>query len=96
MLDQIRSTIRRIPKGKGSTYGQVAEAAGFPGCARQVVWALRSTPGVRLPWHRVLGAGGHIRLPGEQGMEQRLRLRNEGVQFAGLRVDMKRHQYVFR
>jgi methylated-DNA-protein-cysteine methyltransferase-like protein len=94
MLSIIRDTIRKIPKGKVSTYGDVAAAAGFPGCARQVVWALRASRG--LPWHRVLGAGGKIRLPGESGLEQRLRLETEGVVFHGGRVWMGKHAYKFR
>jgi methylated-DNA-protein-cysteine methyltransferase-like protein len=93
MLDIIRDTIRKIPKGKVATYGDVAKAAGFPGSARQVVWALRG--GRALPWHRVLGAGGKISLPGESGMEQRLRLETEGVAFRGGRVWMDKHQYAF-
>ncbi len=94
MLSVIRNTIRKIPKGKVATYGDVARAAGFPGCARQVVWALHKSRG--LPWHRVLGAGGKILLPGESGLEQRLRLETEGVAFRGGRVWMERHQYKFR
>ncbi|MBV8819776.1 MAG: MGMT family protein [Acidobacteriaceae bacterium] len=94
MLDEIRDVIRRIPRGKVSTYGAIAEAAGHPGCARQVVWALRQALG--LPWHRVLGAGGKIRLPGEKGLEQRLRLETEGVRFVGGRVNMNAHEYRFR
>lgn len=93
MLSIIRDTIRKIPKGKVSTYGDVAAAAGFPGCARQVVWALRASRG--LPWHRVLGAGGKIRLPGESGLEQRLRLETEGVAFRGARVWMEKHAHKF-
>ena len=88
------NTIRKIPKGKVATYGQVAAAAGFPGAARQVVRALRSFHG--LPWHRVLGAGGAIRVPGEDALEQRLRLEMEGVTFRGRRVNMDRHQFRFR
>jgi len=91
MLNIIRDTIRKIPRGKVATYGDVARAAGFPGRARQVVWALRNARG--LPWHRVLGAGGKIMLPGESGMEQRLRLETEGVAFRGGRVWMEKHQY---
>ena len=93
MLEIIRDTIRKIPKGKVSTYGDVARAAGFPGCARQVVWALRAGRG--LPWHRVVGAGGKISLPGETGLEQRLRLESEGVAFRGSRVWMEKHQHEF-
>jgi methylated-DNA-protein-cysteine methyltransferase related protein len=93
MLATIRDTVRKIPKGKVSSYGEVAQAAGFPGCARQVVWALRAARG--LPWHRVVGAGGKILLPGENGLEQRLRLETEGVAFRGGRVWMERHQHQF-
>ena len=93
VFPKIRAIILKIPKGKVATYGQVAAAAGFPGAARQVVWALRSVRG--LPWHRVLGAGGKIRLPGESGFEQKMRLQNEGVTFAGERVRMDLHQHEF-
>jgi methylated-DNA-protein-cysteine methyltransferase related protein len=94
MLPELRRTVRRIPKGKVSSYGAVARAAGFPGRARQVVWALRvSEPG--LPWHRVVGAGGKILLPGDNGLEQRLRLRQEGVTFQGDKVAMKLHEFTF-
>ncbi len=93
MLDVIRETIRKIPKGKVSTYGEVARAAGFPGRARQVVWALNNARG--LPWHRVVGAGGKILLPGEQGLEQRMRLETEGVAFRSGRVWIEKHQYNF-
>ena len=93
MLAIIRDTIRKIPKGKVSSYGEVARAAGFPGRARQVVWALRNARA--LPWHRVVGAGGKIMLPGENGIEQRLRLETEGVAFRAGRVWMEKHQHDF-
>jgi methylated-DNA-protein-cysteine methyltransferase related protein len=85
--------VRRIPKGKVATYGDVAYAAGFPGSARQVAWALNQSSGV--PWQRVVGAGGKILLGGEAGFEQRMRLESEGVAFHGLRIDMKQHRYSF-
>ena len=93
MLSTIRDTVRKIPKGKVASYGTVARAAGFPGRARQVVWALRASRG--LPWHRVVGAGGKILLPGESGLEQRLRLETEGVAFRAGRVWMEKHEYKF-
>lgn len=86
--------IRSLPEGKVSSYGAIARAAGWPGAARQVVRILRQTPG--LPWHRVLGSGGAIKLPGENGAEQRFRLRMEGVTFRGTRVDMKKHEFHFK
>jgi len=94
LFEKIWVVIRRIPKGKVATYGAVAKAAGFPGASRQVVWALRASKRP-LPWHRVVGAGGKIQLPGESGQEQRLRLAGERVNFARNRVDMKRHNFTF-
>ena len=90
---RILATIRKIPRGRVSTYGAVARAAGFPGAARQVVRALHSS--LDLPWHRVLGAGGEIKLRGDSAIEQRLRLEAEGVTFRRRRVDMSRHEFRF-
>ena len=88
---RIERAIRAIPLGKVSTYGAVARAAGYPGAARQVAAILRR--GFGLPWQRVLGAGGAIKLTGDSAMEQRLRLEAEGVRFRGRRVDMKAHEF---
>lgn len=90
MLEALRRVVARIPRGKVATYGAVAAAAGYPGAARQVAWALHNNS-KGLPWHRVLGAGGAIRLPGEAGLEQRLRLTQEGITFRGARVMMDHH-----
>jgi methylated-DNA-protein-cysteine methyltransferase-like protein len=90
---RVVSCIRSLPKGKVSSYGALAKAAAWPGAARQVVRILRQVPG--LPWHRVVGAGGAIKLRGENGAEQKFRLRMEGVSFRGVRVDMKRHEFRF-
>jgi methylated-DNA-protein-cysteine methyltransferase-like protein len=91
----IRKTIRSIPRGKVATYSQVAAAAGYPLYHRQVAQLLR-TAGGSLPWQRVVGAGGEIKLKFEAGLEQRTRLEMEGVRFRGKRVDMVEHQHRFR
>ena len=93
MRDRILAAIRKIPRGKVSTYGAIARAAGHPRAARQVARALHGA--VNLPWHRVLGAGGEIKLMGESAFEQRFRLQAEGVVFRGRKVDMKRHEHKF-
>ncbi len=93
MHPRIVAVIRKIPRGKVSTYGAIARAAGYPGAARQVVRALRASVG--LPWHRVLGAGGEIKLRGDSAIEQRLRLEAEGIAFRGRKVDMVRHEFKF-
>ncbi|MDX2153991.1 MAG: MGMT family protein [Bryobacteraceae bacterium] len=87
--------IRKIPRGKVSTYSQVAASAGYPGYQRQVVRVLK-VYGEGLPWHRVVGSGGQIRLRGAAALEQRTRLELEGVSFRGSRIDMVRHQVVFK
>ena len=91
---RIRATIWQIPRGKVSTYGAVARAAGSPGAARQVARVLHSSVG--LPWQRVLGSGGEIKLRGDSAMEQRFRLEAEGVRFRGKKVDMKAHEFRYK
>jgi methylated-DNA-protein-cysteine methyltransferase related protein len=91
----IRKAVRAIPKGKVATYGQVAEAAGYPRHHRQVAQVLRRSNDM-LPWHRVLGANGEIKKRGEWGLEQRTRLVMEGVRFRGSRVDMAACGYAFQ
>lgn len=91
--ESIRRTIHLIPRGKVATYGQVAAAAGYPLLHRQVAKLLRDT--TTLPWQRVVGSGGEIKLKQDMALEQRLRLEMEGVTFRGRRVNLDVHQYVF-
>lgn len=88
---RIERTIRAIPRGKVSTYGGIARIAGFAGAARLVARILCKAYG--LPWQRVLGAGGEIKLRGDSAIEQRFRLEAEGVRFRGRRVDMRAHEW---
>ena len=94
MLRDLLGPVWNIPKGKVATYGEVARAAGYPRNARQVAWAQRAAHRA-IPWHRVVGSGGHIKLPGAPGLEQRLRLENEGVKFRGRRIHMRLHEFKF-
>ena len=81
----IYAAVRRIPRGRVATYGDVALVARMPGQARLVGYALHATPdGIRIPWHRVVNAQGGISLGrGVAGGElpQRFRLEREGVAF---------------
>ena len=85
--------ILSIPAGKVSTYGKVAAAAGYPRYHRAVARLLRTNLPDQLPWHRVLGAAGEIKLRGEAAQEQRARLKMEGVGFRGARVDMDQFEH---
>ena len=91
MRIRVERVIRSIPRGKVSTYGGVAKIAGYPRAARMVARILGR--GYGLPWQRVLGAGGEIKLRGDSAIEQRLRLEAEGVRFRGRRVDMRLHEF---
>lgn len=86
---RVWKAVRSIPKGQIATYGDIADAAD---CSpRMVGRALRRAPkALRLPWQRVVAAGGRIALPGEAGMEQRLRLEAEGAVFRGRKVSLER------
>ncbi len=92
--DAFRRIIRSVPKGKVSTYGKVAAAAGYPLYHRAVATLLRRD--MFLPWQRIVGAGGEIKLRGEAAAEQRLRLTMEGVKFRGKRVNMDIHEHALR
>ena len=82
--DRIYAVVRRIPRGRVATYGQVAELAGLPGHARQVGYAMAALPaGTTVPWQRVINAGGMVsrrKMPGEE-LTQRQLLEKEGVRF---------------
>lgn len=86
--DAFQRAILAIPAGKVSTYGKVAEAAGYPRCHRAVARLLRGEHFERLPWHRVVGADGALKTSGASAKEQRARLRQEGVSFQGDKIDL--------
>jgi len=73
--------VRRIPRGRVITYGEVARLTGLRNGARTVGWALHSLPeGTALPWWRVIRSDGTI-APRPFAAEQRRRLRREGIRF---------------
>lgn len=91
--ERILAAIRRIPRGRVCTYGDVADVAGLPRRARLVGTVLRQTPASRsLPWYRVINAGGRISFPvgSDAYRRQRSQLEAEGVLFIAGRVDLQR------
>lgn len=90
--EKVVGVIRKIPKGKVATYGQIAMMAGNYRGARQVVRVLHSMSEKEgLPWHRVINSKGSISLKGESYRIQRQMLEKEGVQFdSSDRVDFDR------
>lgn len=82
---RIYAAVSRVPRGRVATYGQIASAAGLPGHARMVGYALSAlAEGSRVPWHRVVNAAGRISLRSDgRPMDeiQRFLLEKEGVRF---------------
>lgn len=90
----ILDVVRQIPRGRVTTYGSVAARAGLPRQARLVGKVLAALPdGSRVPWQRVVAAGGRIAFPA--GSPSRVRqiekLRREGIDATRGRVDLRRH-----
>ena len=80
---RVYDAVRRIPKGRVSTYGGIATLLGSPRVARHVGWALAALPDKDsdVPWHRVINAQ---------------RLEEEGVEFdESERVDFSKFLWVF-
>lgn len=94
---KVIAAIRRIPKGKVSTYGAIAAMAGKPHGARGVSWILHSSSETKgLPWHRVVGSPGRISLPRDSRSyaTQKKRLEAEGVEVSDSgEIDLGRFQW---
>ena len=93
LYQAIYKVVRRIPRGRVATYGQVASLAGIPSQARMVGYALNALSGDHpVPWQRVINARGEISRRGDREWErfQRSLLREEGVCFSAAgRVDLQ-------
>ena len=90
---RIYDTVKRIPPGRVSTYGQIAALAGFPGQARLVGYALNKLPDDKVPWQRVINSRGLISARADPEFEriQRALLEAEGVAFdTSGRVSLRR------
>jgi methylated-DNA-protein-cysteine methyltransferase-like protein len=94
---RIYAQVKRVPRGRVATYGQIARLAGLPGQARQVGYALAATPDtVTLPWHRVVNAKGEIsaRVESHGEIRQRVLLERENVVFDSKgRISLRRFQW---
>ena len=97
----VYAVVKKIPRGKVATYGQIALLAGMPRAARQVGLALRITPGsIKIPWHRVINAQGQISMRQHDWQSggddyQRALLENEGIEFnAAGKINLKKFRWL--
>ncbi|HVJ65341.1 MAG TPA: MGMT family protein [Bdellovibrionota bacterium] len=94
----IIAAIRKVPRGRVATYGQIAAIAGRPGAARAVVWILHSSSQKhRVPWHRIVNAKGKIafNIDSTEFQRQGQRLRREGIAVDHMtgKIDLSMFQY---
>jgi len=86
--------VKRIPRGRVITYGQLARALKLRGGARTAGRAMAACPSGRgIPWHRVVGAGGRILIREPHASLQRKLLESERVRLVEMRVAMKQHAW---
>jgi methylated-DNA-protein-cysteine methyltransferase-like protein len=91
---RVHALVRRIPRGRVATYGQLSALIGRRLTPVGVGWALAAAPTGALPWHRVVGARGVLSTDARQPGRQRRLLTAEGVAFHDDgRVDLQRHQW---
>jgi methylated-DNA-[protein]-cysteine S-methyltransferase len=83
---RVLSVVRRIPPGRVTTYGDVAEAAGRPRAWRAVGNIMKNCTARDVPCHRVIAAAGGLGGYGGNLELKRALLRAEGVLIAGSRV----------
>jgi methylated-DNA-protein-cysteine methyltransferase-like protein len=93
---RIWETVNRVPAGRVSSYGVIADLAGLPGRARMVGSALQQVPdNLTVAWHRIIRADGRIAFTAgsDAARQQRARLITEGVPVRNGRVDIKRYRW---
>ena len=100
--ERVYGWIRRIPRGKVATYGQIAALAGYPRQARRVGQALGKLGlPTAVPWQRVINAQGRVsdrapridRAIGAREAEQERLLKREGVRFVKGKTDLERYRW---
>ncbi len=95
---RVYNLVRRVPKGKVATYGQIAALLGSPRASQQVGWALNCLkPDTTVPWQRVINREGRITIENARATKdlQAAMLRREGVVVELLegnyQVDLRRY-----
>ena len=94
LYEIIYSAVRKIPRGRVATYGEIARLCGLREHARLVGYALHNLkPDSGVPWHRVINSQGRISLPKDNGTYefQKKLLESEGIVFVGDKIDLTKY-----
>jgi methylated-DNA-protein-cysteine methyltransferase related protein len=86
--NSVYKLVKKIPRGRVTTYGRIARALKLRGGARTAGRAMAACPSGRgIPWHRVVGAGGRLLLREPLVFLQRKLLESEGLQVVEKRIE---------
>jgi methylated-DNA-protein-cysteine methyltransferase related protein len=90
--EKVYRLVKKVPRGRVTTYGELARTLRLPGGARAVGYAMAACPSGRgIPWHRIVAAGGRLSIPEPYGSLQRKLLETEGVVIEGAKLDIERY-----
>jgi methylated-DNA-protein-cysteine methyltransferase related protein len=88
--DPVYRLVKKVPRGRVITYGQIARLLDLRGGARSAGYAMAASPnGKGIPWHRVVAAGGKLMVREPYASLQRRMLESEGTPIKGARVDIE-------
>lgn len=91
---RVQALVKRIPKGRVATYGQLSQLIGGRLTPVGIGWAIRAAPEGSIPWQRVVNASGGISTDREHEGLQRAMLESEGVRFdRDGRIDLARYAW---
>lgn len=91
-LEPVYQLVKKIPRGRVITYGELAKKLRLPGGARVAGYAMAACPSGRgIPWHRVVGAGGRLLIREPYASLQRRLLETEGVTIEGRSLNMSQY-----
>lgn len=93
---RVFNIVRKIPRGKVTTYGHIAVVLGAKSSARMVGWALNSTPTPDIPAHRVVNRNGELTGKHHFATPTLMRdlLESESVEFIGEAVNLEKHLWI--
>jgi len=92
-FQRVWALVRRIPRGRVATYGQLSQMIDRRLTPVGIGWAVRAAPEGSIPWHRVVNSKGGISTDNQHPGLQRSLLEAEGVRFASGAIDLTKYQW---
>lgn len=85
---KVWDAVESIPKGKVTTYGHIAKAAGRPKAARYITGIIGQHPQAeKLPWHRIVYSNGTVWLTEKYVAKRKKLYKQEGIILKGTKIE---------